>query len=321
MQGYLKHIIGLLVLSLLASCTKVITLDLPLPEEQVVVEGRIQNGQPPLVLLTKNSPYFGGFDLNDLASYYVHDAAITIVERGGDTVNLVEYCVADFPESVQREAARLLGYNLSDSTEVPNVCMYSTPSALQFFLTGDTTGFTGRVGGHYDLTINVQGQTLTSTTYIPGLLPIELSWRPHPDPTQDSLVAVWLTYDDPDTTGNFVRYFTQRNDESFYPPVTSSVYDDLLIPPGEVLTLPTERGQPPRSGRGRDDFGYFMYGDTVTIMFCSLDKEHYDFWHTIENDNGDSPFSSPINIKSNINGGLGVWGGYGAYYATIIIPE
>lgn len=321
MNGYMKYIIGLAALLMIMSCTKVITLDLPLPEEQVVVEGRIQNGQPPIVLLTKNSPYFGGFDLNDLESYYVHNAAIKVSSSDGDSVELVEYCVGDLPEDVQRDAARLLGYNLSDSTEVPNVCLYSTPSAISFFLTGDTSGFVGRVGGQYDLRIEVGEDLITSTTTIPGLLPISLSWRPHPDPLQDSLAGVWVTYDDPDTTGNFLRYFTKRNNESFYAPVTSSVYDDLVITPGEVLTLPLERGQPPRSGKGRDDFGYFMYGDTVTVNFSSLDKAHYDFWHTIENDNGDSPFSSPINIKSNITGGLGVWGGYGAYYATIIIPE
>lgn len=313
------HYIALLGLLLVVSCTKNITVDLPQPESQVVVEGIIENDVPPYVLLTQNAPYFGDIDLNDLESYFVHGAMMKVT-TDDDSVMLVEYCVQDFPEAVQRELAQAIGFSFDDSSDVPNVCMYSVPNIINYYLYDDTSVFMGKVGKKYDLTIDVMGEQLTASTTIPGLLPIGLSLRPHDDPDADSLMTVLITFDDPDTSGNFMRYFTKRNDESFYPPLSSSAFDDNLVS-GGVVTLPLERGQPKNSEIDFDVYGYFWKGDTVTIKFAGIDKAHYDFWHTIESDGGDSPFSAPVQIKSNINGGLGVWGGYGATYTTIIIPE
>lgn len=310
----------ILLLIAFSSCTKEIQLkDLPQPTTQLVVEGHIENGTPPIILLTRNSPYFGGINLNDLSAYFVHNANVSIYSDG-DTIDLVEYCVDDFPEEVQRQVAGFFGYEVDDSTEIPNICIYSIGDLINYYLNGDTTVFLGRVGGHYGLKIVSGTDVVTSSTTIPGLLPFTLSYRAHDDPTKDSLVSVLVTYDDPDTTGNFLRYFTKRNSEPFYAPLSSSVYDDNVIA-GSVLTLPLERGQAANSDIDFDTYGYFWRGDTVTVKFSSIDKAHYDFWQTVENDGGDSPFSSPVRIKGNIQGGLGIWGGYGSFYATIIIPE
>ena len=67
--------------------------------------------------------------------------------------------------------------------------------------------------------------------------------------------------------------------------------------------------------------GYFWKGDTVQVKFSSIPKTHYDFWRTLENDGGDSPFSAPVKIKSNINNGFGIWAGYASRYYTVIVPE
>src|SRR5687768_10028465 len=73
------------------ACTTDITVDLPDPKEQIVVEGYIEQGDAPYVLLTKNSPFFGGFDLNDVEKYLVHDAIVTITD-GVTTDTLEETC-------------------------------------------------------------------------------------------------------------------------------------------------------------------------------------------------------------------------------------
>ena len=64
-------------------------------------------------------------------------------------------------------------------------------------------------------------------------------------------------------------------------------------------------------------------GDTVTVKWANIDSRTYDFYNTLENDGGGSPFSSPLRIKSNVTGdsAIGVWAGYGARYYTLVIPH
>ncbi len=317
---FLYSLLLSLAVVLWPSCNQIIDVDLPPPENSIVVEGFIENGAPPYLLLTRNTPFFGGLDLNDISQYFVNGAFVQVFNET-DTIQLVEICVQDLPASVQAQAASAFGFNFNDATaEIPNVCIYTVPNIINYYL-GDTTGvFVGELLKTYNLLIEVEGQTLTASTYIPSQLSFSLNTRPHDDITKDSLVSVLVTYDDPDSSGNFLRYFTKRNDQGFFTALSGSVYDDNLIN-GETVTLPVERGQSDNQDIDFDVYGYFWKGDTVQVKFSAISKSHYDFWRTLENDGGDSPFSSPVKIKTNINGGLGIWGGYGSNIVTIIIPE
>jgi len=147
-----------------------------------------------------------------------------------------------------------------------------------------------------------------------------LSYDDHPNPDNDSLLVVRCNLSVPDTFGNYVRYFTQRNNEPLYAPLTSSVWDDKLFV-GTTLDLPLERGQSPLDDIDFATYSFFWKGDTVVLKWCNITKPHFDFWRTLESDGGDSPFSTPVIKKSNIVGdGVGVWGGYAATYDTIILP-
>lgn len=320
------HIYLSMFLLLLVSCTTVITVDIPDPEDAIVVEGSIENGEPPYVLLTRNSAFFGGIDLNDIESYFVRDAQIKITSNKGEMVVLTEFCLNEgllnlLTDEEKRELASSLGYDLNDSTDVPNVCIYTIPNIIDYLNDPNAPVFKGKLNTRYDLEVIVEDKTLTSTTLIPNLNEIvSLSYRAHSDPSRDSLVSVYLELDDPDTAGNFIRYWTQRNDDDMYAPVGGSVFDDLLFN-GQQFSFPVERGQDPEDDIDLDTYSYFWRGDTVVIKLASIDNPHYDFWLTIENDNGDSPFSAPTKIRSNIEGGLGIWGGYAADYDTIIIPQ
>ena len=78
--------------------------------------------------------------------------------------------------------------------------------------------------------------------------------------------------------------------------------------PQEVLRQST-----PENPLDKDDVLHFNVKDTVNIKFCSIDKETYDFWETFQKElfNAGNPLAaSNSKIKSNINNGLGVWGGY-----------
>ena len=47
----------------------------------------------------------------------------------------------------------------------------------------------------------------------------------------------------------------------------------------------------------------------------------YKFWRSLERQGGTNgnPFAEPMNLVSNINGGLGIWAGYGTAYYKIPI--
>lgn len=302
----------------MASCTKTITVDLPQPEAEIVVEGYVENGRPPYVLLTKNSAYFGGIDVNDLSSYFVHGAQMKVWD-GNDTVPLVEFCFGALSDSLQRVLAHNFGFDVSDTGSVPNICVYTVPNALSYY-SGDTLGvFLGHVNHSYGLRVDVDGKTLTSQTYIPGLVPITMSYENHSNDPSDSLVNLFITFDEPDTPGNFVRYFTQQNSNQMYSGMPSAFDDELFS--GKNFTFPIQRSQSPYADIDIDTYGYFFKGDTVKIKWAQIDSKSYAFWNSIDNDGGDSPFSAPVKIKTNINGGLGVWCGYGAVYDQLVIPR
>ena len=56
---------------LLVSCQEEITLDLPKAQGELVVEGYIEPGFPPYVILTKNQGYFDPIDISTYNSLFV----------------------------------------------------------------------------------------------------------------------------------------------------------------------------------------------------------------------------------------------------------
>jgi hypothetical protein len=80
----------LFVTVIFSSCEKDITIDLPPSAEQFVVEGHIETGQPPYVILTRSSDYYATFYLDSLNNYFVHNAIVK-VWNGTDTIQLTEF--------------------------------------------------------------------------------------------------------------------------------------------------------------------------------------------------------------------------------------
>jgi hypothetical protein len=52
-----------------------------------------------------------------------------------------------------------------------------------------------------------------------------------------------------------------------------------------------------------------------------MDFEHYAFWESYQQSagGGGNPFATPNEIKTNIQNGLGVWGGYGVSYFDFVV--
>jgi hypothetical protein len=75
---------------LLTSCEKEVHINLASSPPTVVVQGQIETGYPPLVVLTSTISFFSNIDLNTLQNSFLHDAIVT-VRDSAKTITLREY--------------------------------------------------------------------------------------------------------------------------------------------------------------------------------------------------------------------------------------
>lgn len=288
----------LLLLSLV-SCEKEVHINLNNGESQLVVQGAIETGLPPYVILSKSIGYSPTIDLSTLANTYVHGAVVTVSD-GSRTVTLREYQIDSV---VQHTSYSFYIYSV-DSAD---------PQSLSFV---------GQLEHYYTLHISFEGKDYTSTTKIPNPKPLDSLWAEKTDTVNNpDARVVWFKYTDPDSLGNCFRYFTSTNRGPFYPWINSVFNDDIIN--GSTVSYRMNLGYDHSKNPDFDSVGKARVGDTVVIKWCAIDKAVYNFYNTLEYSTGTvgSPFVSPVNVKTNMNGGaLGIWAGYGTTYKTIIIP-
>ncbi len=277
-----------LVLILLNGCEQDINIVLPEAEKKIVVEGHIEQGALPYVILTKSSAYFAPVDSATIANTVVYGALVTVSD--GNTTDTLKqtFDLNFFPPVVYK------GQNMI-----------------------------GTLGKTYSLTIQAEGKTLTATTLIPDTVPLDSIWF-KVDPPRDSLGFVYAHLSDPQGLGNAYRWSAKRTgkDSKFLSPI-GSAFDDKFFD-GKSFDFFYTRGVEYNSSKEDDnnvERGYFKKGDVITVRFCTTDRESFDFYRTfeVESASNGNPFAAPTTIKTNIKGGgLGVWGGYGVTYKTVI---
>jgi len=281
----------------LFSCEKTIQVQ---PEQQapkLVVEAQIEDGQPPIVVLSSSLNYFTTIDAATLNGSYVHGAKISISD-GQKTVPLKEYTVP--------LAGGFFFYYYSPSQSSPLTTMI------------------GAQGKKYDLRIETGSQVYTSSTTIPMLTKLidSLWWKPAPDNPDTSKAVLMARVTDPPGYGNYIRYFTSVNGNNFYPGL-NSVYDDQIVD-GTTYDIQIQQGVARNEKVDFKEYGYFRRGDTVIVKQCNIDKATYDFWRTWEftYQSIGNPFSTPGKVIGNIsNNGLGSFCGYAVQYKRLIIPK
>jgi hypothetical protein len=142
---------------------------------------------------------------------------------------------------------------------------------------------------------------------------VEDSYLNLPEPDDVIVVDGWIE------NGQFAKVLLTKN-SPYFSKIDSMCLDDILFS-GEKFGFSLSRG--PETFLTSSGNRYFEVGDTVSIKFCTIDKAHFDFWNSFQDEtfNSANPFASATQqIQSNIQGnGLGIWGGYGATYYTLII--
>lgn len=293
---------------MVVSCERDAEIDIPAGESKIVVEGWIEPGAPPVVLLKKSQPYFGTSNFSDLSQMFVHDATITVSD-GVYSATLFEICTSSIPDSLLPLVSSFIGIDTA-TLQTLDFCAYTTFD----------TNIYGIIGKNYYLNINSGGTLLSSVTSLPQAVPLDSAWFALNE-TSDSLGYAWASMKDPDTLGNAYRWYAKREtkDLSFIAPIGSAFEDKFIN--GTSFDFAYNRGdndfattqEPP------GEWGYFKKGDTIIVKFCTIDHEHYLFWRTYETQivNNGNPFAAPAPVNSNITGGLGVWGGFTPSYDTI----
>ncbi len=308
------------VLLLFTGCTKDITVDLPETEPKVVVEGTIETGGPPLVILTRTQSFFAPTSVASIAASFISDAVVT-VNDGFNTYQLDRICSNDLPDSLLAAAAQATGIDVG-LLQAANICVWTK-------LNDELNGVEGRT---YRLNVETMGRTVTATTTIPIGVALDSLWfkLALQQPNDDSLGFVYARLTDPDTLGNAYRWFARRinkgsdgepKDGRFIPPFFS-VFEDKYVN-ALSFDLFFDRGSEPFSSAiddNNEESGYFKRDDTVVVKFASIGVAEYRFYNSLANNvatQGDL-FSNPSNVRSNVQGGIGVWAGLATRFDTVV---
>lgn len=279
-------------------------------KQEIVVEGFIEAGEgssPAYVLITKSIPFLSTIELSAFDDLFVNEAKVT-VNDGSNTVELTELCLEDLPPGIKEIAAQVLGFD-PDSTSL-NICAYVDILDL----------LDRKNGGKYDLKIETGTSIITSTTTIPLFIPLtKLRWDDPPGTPSDSLARLWVTIADNEEEDNYYRYFTEENNDGFIIPI-SSVTDDSFFD-GQNFEFPLNKAENRDSDFDANTFGLYNRGDSIRVKWMNIDEAHFDFWNTLEfSRNNSGPFSSFNRVSSNVDGALGVWGGYAVGYYEDVVP-
>lgn len=275
----------------LVSCEKEIKVKIPNAEQKIVVEGYIEPNQSPKVLITRSQGYFDAIptSLNELLQYVVQDAVVT-VNDGNSSFNLTPTLSTSYPY------------------------FYYTNSSL-----------IGAIGKTYNLTILADGKTLTSSTKIHTPVFFDTLWFKTRDgfPENDSLGTLWGKFQEPPTLGDNYRWLIKVNNGSRYRPSPGNTIEDKWSNGKEfsVISFNPDTNSTSSANYNKDpNWFLFRRGDTIYSKACTIGPAELQFFKTFEGSVGGrgNPFAAPTAVKTNINGGLGIWCGLGAAYQTLI---
>jgi len=319
---------------ILLSCQEEITLDLPKADDKLVIEGSIENGFPPYIIITKNEGYFDPIDSETFNNLFVDD------------IESVEIWYND-NDGVKLDSVILEQITLFDS--LPPI--YTDINFLKNnvdFETGELTSpyDFSKPGRTYYLEIKWNNQIISSSTTIPEVTPLDCLWVEKSENNDTEFkYDIRALYSDPIDQNNNILIKSKRIQHFGYkdslecdvkdrPDFSLKLIDagsDILINGQTFETYfprPKESGFPYGSYNTNreeicDDDTLVFNEDIVLIKYCQIDEPSLKFWRGLvrQAGNNGNPFSEPLNLVSNINNGLGVFTGYGAAYYLVPIRD
>ena len=317
----------LLISIILFSCQEEITLDLPKADDKLVIEGSIENGFPPYIIITKNGGYFDPIDSETFDNLFVND------------IESVEIWYYNEGEKVSKTLEQIIGLD-----SLPPIY-----TDLSYFNNTDNYEFS-KEGRTYFLEINWNNQIISSSTRIPEVTPLDCLWvEKSENNDKEFKYDIRGLYSDPADQNNFILVKSKRIQHFEYKDSLECQVKDrpdnslkLLDAGSDVLingeSFETYFPRPRESGNPFPNSSYNAYhtkicnlGDTlvfkediVLIKYCQIDESSLKFWRGLVRQVGTNgnPFAEPLNLVSNITNGLGIFSGYGsAYYLIPIVGD
>jgi hypothetical protein len=281
----------------LQSCEKEIDIDVPPAPKQWVVEASINQFSPFLnyVFISNSIDYFKP----DLTIGGVGGAQVFITEGrivGSDTI-------FDGPLTQFFSISNFEGLDtIFDNFEVVQNLrgIYINPA------------FVGEAGKAYKLNITLQnGDEITGTTHIPNPVTIDsinYTIGTAVDTAGRKEAFLSFFWNDPPGQNNY-RLYVNRSFTGILlgwgASDFSRTFDDQLLD---------------NTPRAYSIFRPFRQTDTVHIYLTTIGRREFLFWESFGNAvNNGGPFATPVQLRSNINGAIGTFTGYGVAYKSAIL--
>lgn len=282
--------IDLFVLSLLLAIASHIMTgcndDVYMPyHSELVVEGWIEDGNFPVVIVTQTIPMNSDFlSKESLADYIVQWATVTISD-GQDTVVLTgKFDKGYFPPYIYT-----------------------------------TTRMRGERGKTYQLLVEYGDFHATAVTTIPAPPVVEkIVMKPLPD--NDTLYQIQALLNDPPDEKNYYQLFSRTGNrrKQYLAAYMGSIDDDIIEGP---TWLSIHRGH--FLGITQQYTPYYVSGDSVAVKIAQIDEQAYSFWDNytkIISEGNNLMWASFKALPSNITGAKGYWNGMGSVNAYFVIP-
>lgn len=281
MKPYLIILVSLICT--LAGCSDVV---LPSDRPEIVIEGWIEDGGFPVVIVTQSVPVSTDYQSMDvLQDYLIRWAKVSISDGEKEIV--------------------LFGGPDED---------YFPPYIYT------TARMRGEAGKTYRLKVEYAGRVETAETTIPPAVPLEYVKVVEKD---DGYGIVAGFRDDP-STKNYYRFFSMlEGTDSTYVPSFLGLMDDSVLTDG-VTEVPVNLAFVSNFADVVHSPMSYLSEDVVRIRFCTMDESSFNYWSDFDDVSSLStnPFF-PVNkkIRSNVSSGMGYWAGYGSSYHRVSIPD
>lgn len=257
---------------------------LPPKTDGIVVEGWIDEGRAPVVIITQ-----------DVA---VEDKQKTLKSLEENMLKWARVAVDDGEKEV---------------------VLTGTPDSRYFPPYIYTSGLMqGKAGRTYRLTVDYGSFHAEAVTTIPPAVPID-SLRV--ERLSDKNYVIRAFFEDPNTTvdeENYYKFFVRKRANSLqYLSSYFGIFSGNMLKDSVGVTVNYGR-----SALDRDFSPYFELGDTVRVKLAHIDAESYRFWRVFEEvkEFSRTPYlTSQINLPGNVKGAKGYWFGYGSSFKTIVI--
>lgn len=298
------------------SCTKEVNIDIPSYQNQLVVDGIIETGGNPIVLLSQSANIYETSDLAAYLSRFVYDAQLNVIS-GNDTFPLSLFTIAELPINSQKKVAEMLRLDWNEAILLP-IKVYSSIALV------------AQANTSYTLEINHQGKSFKGTTHLPNPTPLDsIYWKPVAGNLEYGYS--WARLSDPANQFDGYKWEVKRINlkangeelDDIYKRGFGGFFSDQFFD-GQTIEFYYENPLKRKDTTHLKEFKrMYRLGDSVVVKFSKMDQQVFTFYDKkyAQLNSASSPFSTPINVPSNIPGLLGVWAGFSPCYDTLYCVE